>query len=235
MQFLYMLVALLAVALLGGRVLLRAWFYPKPPVMEPVTHEPLHVQLERLDRWLREHAPAIADALRPGLSDDEIDALEAEGRLRLTEEMCALYRWHAGCDERRTDEFIPSHRFVPLGEAVRGRTAVREQVRSLTAAQRIVFAVFAGHRTGWLHVFSDGAGDGYFYDPQRRGSPGSFFFNFNEDHSYLFFPTLADFVAAVIECFESGAFRPSARGTRLRWDIEKSIEIMDRYGVANAV
>jgi hypothetical protein len=97
------------------------------------------------------------------------------------------------------------------------------------------FSVFAGHRTGWLHVLSDGAGDGYFYDPQRRRSPGSFFFNFNEDHSYQFFATLADFVAGVIECFESGAFRPSAGGTRLRWDIEKSMNIMDRYGVTNAV
>jgi len=235
MQFLYMLVALFVVALLGGRLLLRAWFYPKPPAMEPVTDEPLHVLLDRLERWLREHAPAVADALRPGLSDDEIDALETQGRLTLTDELRALYRWHDGCDPRRVEDFIPSHRFVPLGEAVREQAAVREQVRSLTATQRIALAVFAGHRTGWLHVFSDGAGDGYFYDPGRRGSPGSFFFNFNEDHSYLFFATLADFVAAVIECFEAGAFRATAGGTRLRWDVEKSIEIMDRYGVPNAV
>ena len=233
MQFLYMLVALVVVALLGGRLLLRAWSYPRPPAMAPVTGEALDELLPRLDERLHEHAPAVARSLRPGLSGEQIDALEAEWRVRLSGDMRALYRWHDGADNVPAGEFIPSHRFVPLAEALRTRAAYREQVRSLPAVQRLFHEAVAGHRTGWLHVLDDGAGDGYFFDPGRRRRPGSFFFNFNEDRDYQFFPTLADFVAAVIECFEAGAFRTSADGTRLRWDVEKSTEIVGRYSVSN--
>ena len=233
MQFLYVLVALVVVALLGGRVLLRSWFYPKPPAMKPVTGERLEALLARLDACLRQHAPAVANSLRPGLPDDQVRALEAEGRLRLSDEIRALYQWHDGAEMVAPGEFIPSHRFLPLSEAVRMRAAHRAQVRSLTVVPRLAYRVFAGHRAAWLHVLDDGCGDGYFYDPGRRRRPGSFFFNFNEDHWYQFFPTLADFIAAVIECFESGAFRMSADGTRLRSDVKKSMGIMGRYSTAN--
>lgn len=233
MQFLYILAAMLIVGLLGGRALIRARTYPKPPAMEPVAREDLPALLARLDAWLREHAPAVADALRPGLSEDQIAALEAEGRLQLSDDLRALYRWHDGSDHQPGGELIPGHRFVPLADAVRERAVIREQGRSMPLVMRLFDTVFTAHRYAWLHVLSDGCGDGYFYDPRRRRSPGSFFFNFNEDHWYHFFPTLADFVAAVVECFETGAFRPVDRGASLRWDFEKSMKIMGRYGATN--
>jgi cell wall assembly regulator SMI1 len=223
-----MLAALFVVALLAGRTLLRAWFYPKPPAAVPVTSEPLDVLLARLETWLRTHAPAVAESLRPGLSDAQIDALEASRRLRLTQDLRTLYRWHDGADGEDA-EFIPTYRFLPLHDAIRERAGLRDQVRSATIVQRIAFQIFAGHRAGWLPVLRNVSGDGYFYDPARRRTPGHFFFCVHDEFGYEYFANLADFVAAVIECFESGAFRPSAGGARLRWDIEKSIETMGRY------
>src|SRR5204863_4963699 len=129
--------------------------------------------------------------------------------------------WHDGGERQPADEFIPSYRFLPLAESLRERAGMKEQVRSLPAVQRVWFDVFAGHRTGWLTVLTNGSGDGYFYDQARRRSSGSFFFSMHDEHWYLFFPTLADFVGAVLECFESGAFRTSRGGRPLRWDIEK--------------
>src|SRR4051812_31852671 len=118
MQFLYIMAAFVAVALLGGRGLLRTWVFPKPPAVEPVTDQTLEVLLARLDAWLREHAPAVAKSLRPGLTAEQVRALEAEGRLRLTDELRTLYQWHDGANGV-VSEFIPSHQFVPLADAVR--------------------------------------------------------------------------------------------------------------------
>jgi hypothetical protein len=94
--------------------------------------------------------------------------------------------------------------------------------------QRIAYWVFAGHRTKWLTVLDDLCGDGYFYDPSRRGSAGSFFYHFAEDRQYRIFPALSNFLTGVIECYESGIYRSGRRG-RAGEDFERSFELWARY------
>jgi len=122
-----------------------------------------------------------------------------------------------------TDGLLPGQRFVPLDEVAAERGLMRRQ-------SGLAFAVFAGHRKGWLHVFDDGAGDGYFYDPDRTDSQGAFFFHFAEVGHYTWFPSLRNFLSGVIECYETQAVKVAADGKGLDENAERTEKIWSRLG-----
>jgi cell wall assembly regulator SMI1 len=215
------------------------FFYPEPPpaaAMPAVVPETMDELLAKLDAVLLAKAPAVAAALRTGLTDAQIDALEQQGGFKLTDELRALYRWHNGMPATGAGgtpaEFIPIHRFLPLDEAVQEHAIIRQQVQNLSLLQRAMHGTFAGHRDGWVTVFDDGAGDGYFYDPDRRDRPGHFFYSFAEDVSYEYFPSLRNFLAGVIECYESDVYYPAAGRPGLDADYAKAAAMWARYAAA---
>jgi hypothetical protein len=75
----------------------------------------------------------------------------------------------------------------------------------------------------------DGAGDGYFYDPKRSDSEGAFFRYFAEMSYYLWFPSLRNFLAGVVECYESQAVKVSADGKSLDEDCDRTEKIWTRF------
>jgi cell wall assembly regulator SMI1 len=187
----------------------------------------------RLQSLLETNAPSVAESLQPGLSDDQISALETEGGFRLSDDLRALYRWRNGAISNSTVGLLPGHRFVPLDEIVTTKWLWAEQSDSATAAQRAAFAVFAGHRKDWLPVLEDGAGDGYFFDPGRSEAEGSFFFHFAEVGYYVWFPSFRNFLAGVNECYESGVVRVASDGKTLEQDFEKADKIWQRLATTS--
>ena len=113
------------------------------------------------------------------------------------------------------------------------RTVLREQIASATAAQNTAVTVFAGHKQDWVHVLNDGAGDGYFFDPHRTDTEGAFFFNFAEDGYYVWFPSFRNFLAGLIECYESGCIKLAADGKSLEEDFDRTREIWDQFAKSN--
>lgn len=219
---------LLVVAALMLRHLQRTFFYPRPRSMPDAVDENIDATLKRFEDALQQHAPDVLAALQPGLPDERIRAIESRYRLRLTDDLRALYRWRNGSSTDEQIELIPGHRFLPLEYAAEQREGLRQQVSEQTLVQRIAYRVFAGHRTKWLTVLDDLCGDGYFYDPSRRGSAGSFFYHFAEDRQYRFFPALSNFLSGAIECYESGIYRSGRRG-RAGEDFARSFELWARY------
>lgn len=219
---------LLIVAGLMLRHLQRAFFYPHPRSMPEAVGESIDATLKRFEDALHQHAPDVLAALQPGLSDERIREIESRHRLRLTDDLRALYRWRNGSVPEPRVDLIPGHWFVPLEYAAEEREARRRQVSDASLVQRIAYWVFAGHRTKWLTVLDDLCGDGYFYDPSRRRSAGSFFYHFAEDRQYRFFPALSNFLAGAIECYESGIYRSGRRGAAGE-DVERSFELWARY------
>ena len=213
-----------------ARLALRMFFYPRPRAFPPAaTDQTTEQLLARLDAVLEQHARGVAIALRSGLSEEQINALEWKHKCALSDDLRALYRWHDGMPrDEKTPDFIPGHRFVPLAEALELREQMTSEVRSIPLASRLILAAVAGHRLGWVHVLDDGCGDGYFYDPDRRGREGSFFYLFTEDRQYRYFRTLADFLAGVIECYESGVYRAGADG-QVEEDFMKSSALWPRF------
>ncbi len=218
----------LILLLVVGAFALRSSFYPKPRGLPPVVDQTTQDLLARLQLVLEKRATPIALSLQPGLSDAEITGLEAEGGFRLSDDLRALYRWRNGMRPGSNAELLPGHRFVPLQEAVSERAAVRGQVQSMSVRQRAAHSLFAGYRKNWLTVLTDEAGDGYFFDPKRTEKEGAFFCHFAEASYYVWFPSLRNFLAGAIDCFESGAVQLGVGKARLDEDAQKTQRIWSR-------
>jgi len=207
----------------------RSFFYPKPHGMPAVVSPTTEQLLARLQTMLESNAPIVASSLQPGLTDAQIATLESQGGFRMSGDLRALYRWHNG-GTNDTIGLLAGQRFVPLDEAVEARSLVAKEVASGSGVQRAAYSVFAGHRSGWIQVLDDGAGDGYFYDPKRAEAEGAFFYHFAEDSHYVWFPSVRNFLAGVIECYESRAIKVAADGKSLDEDFERTQKIWERFG-----
>jgi len=228
-----LVVLIVSIACLSTGPALNAFFYPKPPSLPPLVTESTEVLLNRLQSVLEKHAPAVLTNLHPGLSEAQINALEAKGGLQLPEDIRVLYRWYIGALTNQGVGIIPGHWFPPLEWLFENRAALRAQLQSQTTVQSAGYRIFAGHRDGWIEIFPDGAGDGYFYDPKRSEKEGPFFYNFAETGDYRWFPSFRNFLAGAIECYEKGAYRIAGEGTQLDEDSERTETIWKRYGTHN--
>jgi cell wall assembly regulator SMI1 len=223
-------VAIIVFGVLGAvaiRHLVRTFYYPAPTRSAPTVNEDIDAALARFEAALRTHAPNVLDQLRPGLTDEEIARIERAYRLRLTDELRALYRWRDGSPPDPLVEFIPGHRFRPLEEAAKERIELPRQAAGSSFVAWAAFIIVAGHRMGWLHVFDDLCGDGYFHDPRRRRR-GALFYHFAEVHDYRYFPTLANFLVGAAECYETGIYQVGRRG-RTSEDHERASELWAAY------
>jgi len=218
------------VFILAGPTMQRSLFYPKPRSLPPVVGQTTDQLLSRLQEVLDTNAPIVAQSLQPGLSDAQISTLESQGGFILSADLRALYHWHNGISTNSTVGLLPGQRFLPLDEMVLERALYHQQLSSATIAQRAESVVFAGHRKGWLQVLDDGAGDGYFYDPKRTDAEGAFFQHFAETGYYVWFPSFRNFLAGVIECFETRAVKITPDTKGLDEDSVRTQKIWERLG-----
>ncbi|MEW6304044.1 MAG: SMI1/KNR4 family protein [Verrucomicrobiota bacterium] len=223
------MIALLVVGLFAGRFALRSFLYPKPGQMPPVVAESTERLLEQLQSVLEKRAPAVLQSLQPGLSDKQIDELQAKGGFSLSPDLRAMYRWRNGSKS----DFIPGHRFLPLEDVVAERDALASQNKAASWGGRMFYAAFAAHREPWVHILDDGAGDGYFHDPVR-GKSGEFFYNMGEASYYVFFPSARNFLKGVIDGYEQEIFKVKDGGKDLDEDFEQAMKMWHRLGAANA-
>jgi len=183
--------------------------------------------LARLQTLLETNAPIVASALQPGLTDAQIAALESQGGFRLSEDIRALYRWHNGIAKTSTIGLLAGERFVPLDEVVQERSIVRQQVASRSGVQRAAFFRFSRDtgRTGF-RFWTMAEATVTFYDPMRTDAEGAFFYYFGEIGHYLWFPSVRNFLAGVIECYESRAVRIGSDGKSLEEDFDRTQKSM---------
>ncbi len=211
------------VMILAGPSIQRSFFYPKPRGLPPVVNETTEQLLGRLQVMLETNAPIVARSLQPGLSDAQISELETKAGFRLSGDLRALYHWHDGMPTNTTVGLLSGQRFLPLEEVVAERALMRQQSGA-------ALGIFAGHRKSWLHVLDDGAGDGYFYDPERTDAQGAFFFHSAEVGHYVWFPSLRNFLSGVIECYQSQAVKVAGDGKSLEEDADRTEKIWSRLG-----
>jgi cell wall assembly regulator SMI1 len=236
---LVLIVAAVVLVRMKGPAMLGSFFpapspdemYPPAPAMPPVVAEPVEDLLATYEAFLQAKAPSVLAALQPGLSDSEIDTLEAAHSIKLTTDLRALYRWRNGTPPSANLQAFPNHEFVPLDVALANRDDLRKQVKAGTPEQQQMYAAFAGHRDAWVGLIVDLAGDGHFFDPAKPESQGSFFFCFNEDGSYVFYPAFRNYLAAVVEGEKAGVFVAGTRGVDTA-DFVKAQALWQRFGAA---
>ena len=209
-----------------------SFFYPPAPAMPAPVATSIDDLLARYEKLLSVGAPKVFKSLQPGLTDAEIDALEAKHSFKLTPDLRALYRWRNGTPRSAGLNAFPDHWFVPLDEAILERDTLTKQVKAQSKAQQALYASVAGHRDPWLGLIVDAAGDGHFYDPNRTEPQGSFFFSFAEDATFTFYPAFRNYLAAVIAGHETGVFGFGAYGSETI-DFVKAQALWDQYGAPN--
>ena len=208
------------------------FFYPKPKKLPPVVSEKVEQLLARLQVVIDTNAPAVARNLQPGLSDAQITDLEAKGGFRLSDDLRAFYRWHDGMTTNTTLGLglLPCQWFVPLERCVAERELMKQQRNQESLLKRAASAVFIGHLESWVQILDDGAGDGYFYDPERREDEGAFFYHFAETRNYIWFPSFRNYLSGVIECYETRCVWMAADGKSLEEDFTQTSKIWQRLG-----
>ncbi|HEX4351113.1 MAG TPA: SMI1/KNR4 family protein [Verrucomicrobiae bacterium] len=228
--------AILIAVVFSARTTLNNFFYPAAPPMPAVVSESMPQILARLESILKTNAPQVLAGLQPGLAATDVSKLEQQYNIQLPPELEALYEWHDGARSTTNyvgNDFIPIHRFQPLAEALEENTTI--STGPATAVQRAAYQIFAGHRDSWICLLSDGAGDGYWFDPKRKATEGAVFYNFNEDGDYIFFPSAKNLLAGIAKCYEQGIYRVKAGSSppQLDEDFERSAKLWPEFGAGN--
>ena len=235
-------VAIAIAALLGlglwARSGVRNFFYPQAPRMPAAVSAPMPEVLARLEGVLKTKAPHVVEALQPGLSAEDIVRLERQYGVQLPADIKAIYQWHNGSRQATNslaNEFIPTHRFIPLEEALADRTALLKQQANATLLQRAFYRVLTGHRDSWICLLGDGAGDGYWYDPKRKASEGAVFYHFAETGTYTFFPSAKNLMSAIETCYAQGIIfvKPESSPPELDEDYRRAEKVWDGFGTSN--
>lgn len=233
-----MAIVVVVAAVLGlwAQMRLRQFFYPVAPAMPAVVSESMPEILARLEAALKTNAPPVLAGLQPGLPAADIAKLEQQFHVQIPEDIKAIYAWHDGGRPPTNNacfDFIPIHRFLPLEEMLSEKAL--ENRGPATLAQRAAYRIFAGQRDTWYCLFSDGAGDGYWFDPTRKPSEGAVFYTFTEDNEFVFFPSPKNLMAGIAKCYAQGVYhlRPGTTPPQLDEDFEKAAKIWNEFGASN--
>jgi len=212
------------------------FFYPVAPPMPAIVSESMPEVLAHLEAVLKTNAPSVFARLQPGLTADAIAKLEQKYSVQLPDDIKAIYEWHDGCantsSNRLSEDFIPMHRFPSLEETLSERAM---EGTGDTVVQRAVYHALVEYRASWIHLFDDGAGDGYWFDPKRKPSEGALFYNFTEVGEFVFFPSAKNLMAGIARCYETGAFRfkPDTNPPDLDEDFVMAKKIWEQFGANN--
>jgi len=211
-----------------------AMLYPPAPPLSPVTSIPVEHLLNEYELFLKSKAPVCFAALQPGLSDVDLDTLELKYHFKLTPDLRALYRWHNGAIAGANMNLFPNHRFMPLEDALIRREDILKQVSASSGSQQKIHSTFSGHRNNWIGIGMDLFGDGFFFDPDRKESDGSFFYNRAEDIGYIFYPAFRNYLAAVLDGEKAGVIKSGKEGIEIS-DYIKMHSIILQYGAVPSV
>lgn len=168
--------------------------------------------LETIAEWHREHYPASAAALQPGLSDAQIDQRIQSLPFALPQSLREMYRWHNG--QRDNQPFFSHYTFFPLEEALEEYLLARE-----TAAE-------SGKewQPGWFPVFGF-QGDFFLLDlSQSQGLSPVYLYLSDETEVPIWYESLEQMLKTLCVYFEQGAYYLDEDGLLLE-DFELSEQI----------
>jgi hypothetical protein len=187
--------------------------------MPAVVPDSMNDLLVSLERELEKNRPEILSFLQPGISEAGLEQAEETMRQSIHPEMVELYRWHDGL--ANDQELFPGFGFWSLEESIQTNQELTRQYQAKG------MSLFMAHERNWLTLFPDPAGDGYYYDPSQNYETRGVFYNFRETGYYRYFPSIKNLLKAIVECYQSGAYRPNGET-----DFQREAQIMDQYSIA---
>lgn len=113
--------------------------------------------LVNLDQLIGSKRNVYHKGLQPGLSPDEIHALEEKYGITLPEDLKDLYQWHNGQRDDNYEAFVNNCTFVPLEHAL-------DTAAEFTSMIGSDFELPDMWHETWIPIFSNGGGDFICYD-----------------------------------------------------------------------
>jgi cell wall assembly regulator SMI1 len=157
--------------------------------------------IDRMDRWLAANRPDYYALLRPGATDDQIDAFEARCGLKLPASFRALYRWRNGQDPMSFAPLQMNRSFSTLEEI----TETKALLDSMIGHD---FEDPGWWRRGWVPFLHNGGGSHMCVDvtAEDGGKPGQLvaFWKADEDRP-VEFESLEAWLEDLVSSMEDGS------------------------------
>src|SRR5438874_3957974 len=77
--------------------------------------------LQRIDRWLKKHRRNYYQALAPGMSDEDAQALEKALGKPTPDELRTWLRWHNGQGDEIVGSFVESFNLMSAGQIIEAK------------------------------------------------------------------------------------------------------------------
>ncbi len=164
--------------------------------------------LRRLDDVLRQKAPGVSAALRPGIPESKVRRLLETFPHPVSDDVIALYSWHDGAEgvggALDRAELFHNAQMLPLQEALR----TRAEAMSADSAQGVT--VWQSH---WLPLFT-GYKFAFWVAACDRPRPPLIVFDFVDlPDFWIAYENVASMVARVLRCWTKDAYREGAHAT----------------------
>jgi cell wall assembly regulator SMI1 len=156
--------------------------------------------IERLDRWLRANRPGYYAHLQPGVTEAQLDRLNARFSIALPDGFRQLYRWRNGHDMHSSESLQHNLMFSSLEDIAR----IKELMDSMIGSD---FEDPRWWRRSWVPFLENGAGDHWCLDllAEDGGRPGQVITFYHDwDQRPIRFPSLETWLEHLVGSMESG-------------------------------
>jgi len=179
--------------------------------MTNATGHRLQAALNRLDDLWRDVDPEFAAKLAPGLSSDELDAVEAQVGLTFPVELRAWFGWHNGMREWGNGGLFVQNKLLTIANAVEAYEFLVEGALEITEGTS-----WKPEDTYWgLSWFPFMGADATFDGIDCSGDPSAaapVFQTYKEGDPSRVSDTLAEVVEWWFELFDAGAYTQTSSG-----------------------
>jgi cell wall assembly regulator SMI1 len=117
----------------------------------------MKTQLTILEQQIKTSRPEYYKQLQPGLSNEQIQALQEKHNITLPDDLTELYKWRNGQENNCYEAFVNNSMFIPLESAL--ETAVEN-----TSMIGLDFEIENWWHKDWIPLFDNGGGDLICYD-----------------------------------------------------------------------
>ncbi len=147
--------------------------------------------LQRIDRWLKKHRAHFYQALAPGATEEELQALPGKF---LPEELRTWLTWHNGQGDEIVGSFVESWNLMSVAQILEAKEMLDAEA-----------APTPGWKTTWIPLLDDGADDYVCLCPDKGTVPVREVWQGHKRHAVVA-ASLTEWARDFATALEAGAF-----------------------------
>lgn len=220
----------IAKSLIGDPLPDDVMYPPSPPEMPPCVPAALPDLLAEYEGILIKLGVPVERCLNKGLSDKQVEEIETQFSIKLSEDIKDLYKWHNGTPADCPIEVFPLGRLLPLDYSL-GIKHLPVASKRDPQVEKFLNEWIAFQKS-WIEVTTDGFGNGFYFDPDRIDQTSSFFFHAHDDIPYDFYPCIGNWIQSLIDEYERGdlVYENDSVRSKASPSYDAYVERINKYG-----